>query len=146
MIVFRVAALPIAQPRQRHRVVTAQGRTYAHNYTPTKHPVNAFKAAVQLACTAAYQGPPLEGPLRVTLTFVLPRPKAMCWKKRSTPRAWHTSKPDCDNLMKSLDCLTGLLWRDDTQLCDVRIRKVIAAGDEQPHADIEVETLNHHPN
>jgi len=50
------------------------------------------------------------------------------------PRIRHAKKPDRDNLDKALmDSLTGLLWIDDAQVCDGRITKWIAAGDEQPH-------------
>lgn len=55
------------------------------------------------------------------------------------PRLPHAKKPDRDNLDKAyLDALRGLLWIDDAQICDGRIEKWIAAGDEQPHVLITV--------
>jgi Holliday junction resolvase RusA-like endonuclease len=138
-ISFRVPGVPVAQPRQRHRVVSAGGRTFASNYTPTKDPVNAFKAAVQLAAAAAYKGEPLTGPLRVVMTFVLPRPKRL---KKNGPREWAPVKPDRDNLMKSWqDALNAMLFVDDSQICDGPVRKVYAAADEQPCVEVEVTTL-----
>lgn len=141
-IEFVVPAVPVAQPRQRHRVVHAGGRAFAQNYTPARDPVNSFKAAVQLAASQAYCGAPLEGPLRMSAVFVFPRPKSMHWKTRPMPRVWHTSRPDRDNLIKSVqDALNGILWRDDSQICAGEPVKLVAAGDEQPHVEIVIEVL-----
>lgn len=135
---FVVPGIPIAQPRQRHRVVCG----HAQNYTPAKHPVNKFKADTQKAVAKVYQGPPLEGPLFMEIDFVLPRPGRLTWKTRPMPREPHTSKPDRDNLMKSLqDALNGFLYVDDSQLCDGPIRKLIAAGNEEPHTRVTVRMI-----
>lgn len=139
---FTVPALPKAQPRQRHRIISAGGRTFAQNYTPTKDPVNAFKATVRMAAEEAYQGAPLAGPLRVDLVFVFPRQKAKVWKSRPMPRYPHTGKPDRDNLMKSLqDALNGLVWTDDAIICAGDTQKWHAAGDEQPHVEVRIEKI-----
>jgi len=135
---FHVPSIPIAQPRQRSAVIAGHVRTY----TPTKHPVNGFKASVQSALASVHHGPPLEGPLRLMACFVLPRPKNKIWKTRDMPRLWHAKKPDVDNLLKSLkDAMTGLAWRDDSQVCYVSAVKVVADGDEQPHVEVEVEVI-----
>lgn len=136
---FTVPSIPIAQPRQRHRVAFAGGKAFARNYTPANAPVNFFKAAVQMAAAKAYSGPPLAGPLCVDLTFVFPRPKSKVWKKRDMPRLWHTGKPDRDNIIKSFqDALNGLLWVDDAQICAGEVFKYVASGEEQPHVEVRV--------
>ena len=141
-IAFVVPAVPVAQPRQRHRVLTSHGRTFAQNYVPTKHPVNAFKASVQHAAREVYPGPPMEGPIRLRLVFLFPRPKRLIWKSRAMERAWHVAKPDADNAAKAVkDALSKLLWRDDSQVCMVLIAKQYAAGDEQPRVDVTVEGI-----
>lgn len=138
-ITFTVPSLPVAQPRQRHRVAQINGRAMAVNYTPAKSPINDFKATVRMAAKAAYNGAPLTGPVRCDITFVFPRPQAKVWKTRPMPRYWHTKKPDRDNLDKAvLDTLSGLLWRDDCQVCYGTIQKVHAAGDEQPRVEVRV--------
>jgi len=141
-ITFTVPTVPIAQPRQRHRIISGGGRTFAHNYTPTRDPVNAYKAAVQMAAQEAYRGSPLAGPLSVSMVFVMPRPKSLIWKAKPMPRVPHVGKPDRDNLMKSTqDALNELLWKDDSQICGGLVEKWIAAGDEQPHVEITVQAL-----
>lgn len=140
---FSVPAIPVAQPRQRHRVAVANGRAFARNYTPGKHPVNAFKASVRHEFVVAYQGPPLDGPLRLAVLFVMPRPGRLVWKTRPMPRAWAEPKPDTDNLVKAVkDSLNGLAWRDDSQVCLLNAAKVYASGDEAPHVEVVIARLD----
>lgn len=140
---FTVPACPVPQPRQRHRVVTTgDGRAFAQNYTSRTDPVQAFKATVRMAAQAAYQGGPLDGPVRVVATFILPRPKYLTWKRKPMPRQHSAARPDLDNLAKSLkDALTGLLWVDDIQVSVMSLEKWYAAGDEQPCVVVEVGRL-----
>jgi Holliday junction resolvase RusA-like endonuclease len=133
-ITLHVPAIPVAQPRQRHAKIAG----FSRNYTPAKHPVNAYKATVRMAWQQTERGGwQPGGALEVWLVFVLPRPKTMCWKKRPTPRAVHVKTPDVDNLTKStLDALKGLAWNDDSQICMLKVGKFIAAGNEEPHVEI----------
>jgi len=142
MISFIVNSIPVAQPRQRHRAIEKKdGKTSVMNYTPTKHPVNAFKAAVQLALSQAYQGPVIEGPIWMDVISVFPRPANMIWKTKDMPRVPMAKKPDRDNTVKAVqDALEGLLYRNDSQVFDGRIGKYIAAGNEQPHVEIIILT------
>lgn len=139
MIAFRVDAIPVAQPRQRHRVVSAGGRTFAQNYTPKSDPVNTFKAAVQAACIR-HATAPMEGPVRLTLGFVFPRLATA--PKRITSRVPKATKPDVDNLVKAFcDAANGLLWFDDSQVCDLTALKIFAAVGEQAGVDVVVESV-----
>ena len=134
---FTVHSLPVAQPRQRHRGFIKNGNVCSMNYTPAKHPVNAFKAAVQLAAAQAYQGAPLDCPLIMDVTFVFPRRKTT--PKRITERQPHIVKPDRENLIKGLqDAMNGLTYRDDKLIYDGPIRKFYAAIDEQPHVEVVI--------
>ena len=137
-LTFDVPAVPVAQPRQKHAMIGGHLR----NYTPTKHPVNAFKASCRTAASAVYDGPPLRVALRLTLTFLLPRPIAMFWKKKDMPRVPHTKKPDIDNLSKSVkDALSNLVWHDDSLISHLNATKFIASGYEQPHVRVKVEVI-----
>jgi Holliday junction resolvase RusA-like endonuclease len=56
------------------------------------------------------------------------------------PREWRDQKPDADNLTKTvMDAMNGVAWRDDAQVCSLSATKVIATGDEQPHAEVTIE-------
>lgn len=144
VIQFTVPAVPVAQPRQRTRIAKgANGKQYAQNYTPTGSPVNAFKATVRHAAELAYAGPPLQGPLAVSVVFVMPRPERLIWKTRPMPRVpYVASRNDWDNLGKAVsDALNKRLWNDDGQLCSVTVERWIAAGDEQPHCVVSIREI-----
>jgi Holliday junction resolvase RusA-like endonuclease len=107
-----IPVVPVAQPRQRHAIRGG----HSVNYTPTDSPVNAYKAAVQLAAGQAITAP-IAGPLAVTFRFYLPRPQSLMKRKSPDGAIPHTSKPDLDNLIKSTaDCLSGIAWVDDRQI------------------------------
>lgn len=132
-----VPGVPVAQPRARAVSFAGHARVYEHK---RDHPVATFKAAVQIAARAAYQGPLVDSPISMLVTLVMPRPSNKFWKTRPMPRLPHTSRPDADNVLKAiLDSLTGVIFRNDTSVWDVRVRKLIADGDEQPHTEIEME-------
>jgi len=137
-IEFTVPAIPVAQPRQRHRIATFNGHTVAQNYTPTKAPVNAYKAAVQLAFRQVFDGPPLDGNLYSSFEFVFPRPASKRWKNKPMPRYPLVGKPDLDNLVKATtDALNGLAFVDDARLCNIFASKWVASGAESPRVTIK---------
>lgn len=136
---FIVPAVPVAQPRQRFRVLKIGNRVIPQNYTPTKSPVNEFKAVVKMAFRQAYSGPPIDGALRVDWLAVFPRPKSATRKRGPNPRFPHIKKPDRDNLDKAiLDALKGLAFADDCQVCGGAMAKWVADGDEQPFVEITI--------
>lgn len=71
-----------------------------------------------------------QGAIRIGLQFVMPRPKAHYGTgknasilKGSAP-VRHTSKPDLDKLIRCVkDALTGVAWKDDSQVCEVEAGK-----------------------
>ena len=135
---FVVYTVPIPQPRPRAFVVAGHARVHGDK----QHPVNAYKQQVRLMAQAVNGTRPLAGPLRVELLFTMPRPRSMVWKKRPMPGAWHQGRPDSDNLAKAvLDACQGVLWKDDSQIADLRVAKRIAAGNEQPAVGVYVAML-----
>lgn len=140
-----IPAIPVAQPRVRASAFAGHARVF----TPTvvksadgskkPHPIHAFKATLRMVAAEHYTDAPLIGPVRVDVVCVFPRPANKVWKSKPMPRYPHTSKPDRDNLDKAiLDALKGIVLTDDAQVCAGSIEKWVAAGDEQPHVEIEV--------
>ena len=115
---------PIPQPRQRHRVVVPKDRSakpYVHNYTPANDPVNDYKRIIRLAFNGV---PMIEAGLLMEIEFVFPRLQSMIHKKKPMLPDRHKKKPDLDNLAKSvLDCLSGLLYKDDSQIYSLKLFK-----------------------
>jgi crossover junction endodeoxyribonuclease RusA len=83
--------------------------------------------------------PPFVGPLRLTLVFVMPRPKSHYRKAGLKPDAetWHRVKPDRTKLTRAMeDALTGIVWRDDCIIVAGPTDKVYG---ESPGARVRVE-------
>lgn len=84
--------------------------------------------------------PPLEGPLRLFVEFALLPPKSIPKAKQG----WKlpTTKPDVDKLLRMMaDALTGIVYRDDSQLVAIALNKRYA-WDNQPGAEVSVEVIN----
>lgn len=76
---------------------------------------------------------PLEGPLRVVMTFYMPRPKSLPKKV-----VWHVKKPDADNLSKAIgDALNGIAYNDDSQIVRLTAHKQYATDKVGVHVSIE---------
>jgi Holliday junction resolvase RusA-like endonuclease len=68
----------------------------------------------------------LTGPLKLSLQFVLARPKSHyrtgknAALLRDDAPYWHTNKPDLDKLIRCVkDALTGVVWQDDSQVAQI---------------------------
>jgi len=84
---------------------------------------------------------PLEGPVRIDVTWRHPWRKSEPKKNRADGWRWCDKRPDADNLLKFLfDVLTTLrFWNDDGQAAQVIVNK--EWGDE-PGIHIEMEELH----
>ena len=137
MISFFVDADPVAQPRQRHAIRNG----VAINYIPKNHPIHVYKEMVALRARTACNGI-LEGPVGVTLIFLMPRPQAMIWKTKPMPRVLHDGKPDFDNLAKAIaDALNGIAWKDDAQIARCVVEKYYAAWYEPAGVHVQIESM-----
>ena len=124
-IIFETLGTPIAKGRARS---VRRGNFIAH-ITPekTRRAEESF-----LAQALPHKPPtPLEGPLKVTLAFIMPIPesKSKKWKSAAMVGAiLPTKKPDIDNVCKLIfDALNGVMWLDDKQIVAVDACKVYGA-------------------
>lgn len=92
---------------------------------------------------------PLVGPVAVRLDFYLPRPKGHYGSGRNSgmikPSAplFPAVKPDIDKLVRAcLDALTGMAFRDDSQVCALSARKLFA-DNRTPGVHVVVEGRRH---
>ena len=139
---------PVCQPRA--KAVTIAGKTRLYTPTSRKRPdgtrvsngVAEFKALVAITAANNYDGPLLSEPLRVDCCWVFPRIKAQIWKRKPMVRIPYTGTRDRDNLDKIiLDSLQGVVWNNDTYVQCGWLEKWHAAGDEQPHTLVVIETI-----
>jgi Holliday junction resolvase RusA-like endonuclease len=91
-----------------------------------------------LAALPASERAVLEGPVRLTIAFYLPRPKK--FQRRGVNPA-HLTAPDWDKLSRGVsDALTHVVYRDDKQVVEAVIGKFYAGVDETPRVEIRVES------
>lgn len=93
----------------------------------------AWRQAVAQAAKQAYEGEPLDEPLRCDVVFVMPKPKK--------PKFWAPAVvPDTDKLMRALgDALTDAkVIKDDSRIVHWDARKIYAAEGHPPGAHVRV--------
>lgn len=88
---------------------------------------------------------PTEEPVKVYIRCAYTVPKS--WTKRQRllvwlrdPLAiWKKTKPDLDNIIKSiLDGLNGVAWKDDSQICVISAQKFYDQWQDEVTVNIEV--------
>lgn len=103
--------------------LTQSGRPYLRESNSQR--LRPWRAAIKKAAKEAMaRRDKFVGPLAVSLTFALERPKS-----HAGSRSWPASAPDVDKLCRCWDSLTGVVWYDDGQVVSVSARKVWAEYD-----------------
>jgi len=106
---------PKAAPRPR---VTQNGTYNDSDYTKWK---NGLKLLAKSKIKKQ-----IEGEVYLQIEFFYEIPKSWTKKKKENAK-WHTSKPDIDNLIKSvMDSLNGIAFKDDSQVVMIQARKQYA--------------------
>lgn len=106
------------------------GRYGVHTDAATRRYESTLAALARLQ----WKRPPLTGPLHVSAKFIFKAPTR--WA-----RDHHTTTPDVDNCVKSLDGLNGILWKDDSQIVKIYAAKYYAFDLSQPRIELEFEEL-----
>lgn len=125
-------------------VMTKAGRPLVVTREAGTHTA-AWRSVVSLAVTQHMRErglePILEGPIQLTVTFILPRPKSHYLRgavRQSAP-AYHTSAPDATKLLRSTeDALRGIAWTDDAQIARQAVQKRYGIS---PGAEITIEPI-----
>lgn len=117
MISFTVHGTP--QPQGSTRAFTPKGWKRPVLTSANKNLKPWRQDAAQMALEAMKGRPVTEDAVSVTADFYFAKPK-------STPKrvAQKITKPDCDKLLRaSLDAMTGIVYRDDSQVVQLVGRK-----------------------
>jgi len=125
---------PVAQGRPRGCVINGHVRMYDPKKSRT------WKAGAQDFFRQAMAGTPMfEGPVSVEVVAVFTCPKGDHRKRTPVPQRPHAKRPDAENVAKAvLDAATGIVWQDDAQVSDLRVRKFIGAQGEAPGVRVYV--------
>jgi Holliday junction resolvase RusA-like endonuclease len=131
-IVIEIVGEPVGKGRARF------ARSTGHAYTPahTRRYENQLRYAAQQAMDGR---PPLSGPLSIRIEAHFPVPTSWSRKKRESALAGavkHIVRPDVDNLVKTVDGLNQIVWRDDRQIVNCLVTKLYS---DRPQLRIEVD-------
>lgn len=112
-------------PRGKGRPRFAVRAGHAVAYTDEK--TASFEGALRMPGKAAMAGrTPLDAALTLVMTAVFPVPKSWTKTRRADALANEirpTGKPDCDNCLKTIDALNGIVWNDDAQIVHATVIK-----------------------
>lgn len=113
----------------RFPVVTSDNPALKGWETTVRHALRSVMATTPRETLAAL----FEGPVRVVLDFHLPRPASLPKRVQQ-----HVKKPDVDKLARgAVDALNTVLIRDDSQVVELRARKVYAETSALMHIRVE---------
>lgn len=129
---------PRGKGRPRSRIARSRaGHSFIAVYTDAQ--TRKYEAGLRGAAIKVMgQRPPLAGPLSVVLRAFMPIPASWPkWKRLAAEQGkiYPTGKPDIDNILKELDSLNEVVWRDDSQIVVAAISKVY---DVNPRLSIEI--------
>jgi Holliday junction resolvase RusA-like endonuclease len=137
MIQFTVYGEPVAQGRPRATMIDGHIRMY----DPKKS--RDFKDYVRLVASEHRPEKLREGPISLVVKVYKPTLKSFSKKKKAAAEAGQlrpTSKPDVSNYLKLIeDALTGVIWKDDSQIIDCSISKYYS---ETPRTEIQIKEMD----
>jgi Holliday junction resolvase RusA-like endonuclease len=137
MIKLTIPGIPIA--KQRARVTR---RRFAFTPAKTIHYETYIK---ELFAVNYPKFEPLIGPIEVNIYAYFPIPKGTSRKNQELMEAGvirRDKRPDADNLLKILDALNGLAFRDDSQIVYASIEKRYS---HTPRLEIRIKDLEAEP-
>ena len=95
-----------------------------HAYNPGKHYEETLRWQIKPFAPSV----PLEGPLRVDITFYLPIPKGVSARTRTQMLngvIYHVKRPDRDNLAYPVvNAMNNLVYLDDSQIVSGDVQKL----------------------
>lgn len=140
-IVIELRGDPRGKGRPRFRAFTTKaGRSFASAYTDsaTRKYEDALRYAAQKVMGSRA---PIDGPIEVIVHADFPVPSSWSQRKRDAALRGEirpTTKPDWENIAKTLDALNQVVFVDDKNVVDGRVIKAYSA---KPALRIEVRPL-----
>lgn len=143
MIEFFVAGVPV--PKGSAKAFMRPGAKFPTVMQDNREKQKPWASAIGYAAQQEVAESIQAGAVEINILFHMPRLKGHygTGKNGGTLKAsaptYHTSKPDLDKLIRCVkDALTGIVWKDDSQVATVCASKVYS---EQPGAQIKISPL-----
>lgn len=142
---FRVTGMPTPQGSKTAFAVKSKSGGYRAVMTEANKKLPAWRLAVREAAQQAMlsnmQGEPIDVPVKVSVTFFMPKPAKPKWA------TYPASKPDLDKLIRGVfDSLTHAgAWRDDALAVQITAKKLWCGSTTdtypEPGCLVTIETL-----
>lgn len=137
-ITITLPGQPKGKGRPRFRVVKSKtGKVFGSTFTDAQ--TRSYETLLREAAEAVMgEAPLLEGALQIDVEARFDVPQSWSRKKREAAlrgEVMPTGRPDLDNLVKVLDALNSVVWRDDSQIVIANIAKLYS---ERPALVIKV--------
>lgn len=149
-VTFTAPGEPVAQPRQRFRIVAPRGqRPYVVPYQETDHPVHEFKRRVREAYIGAARRQldidPARDAVSMRVLAVFPVPPSRYRVTRRNDVAFMAIKPDIDNIVKAVaDAMQGVAWPDDAVVAMLSAAKLEAMDATKARTEVTLEVVPRH--
>lgn len=137
MIEFRVYGIPAPQGSKTAFVRGGRAVVVDGSSTTGRQKLSSWRAEVAREAANVASGVLMEGPVAVEINFVMPKPK-------SAPKGkiFCDKKPDIDKLIRStFDSMTGVLYKDDSQVARVKATKTYVSPEEPAGAHVRIYQL-----
>lgn len=130
---FRIFIRGVPEPKGSKRAFVVKGRAVTVDASPKTKP---WERLIRDRISAEWEGPPLDGPIEMTLTFQLVRPQSVSAKKRP----WPCVRPDGSKLQRAVeDALVAAgAINDDALIVSWTGQKVYG---NEPGVEIEIRKL-----
>ena len=136
-IEITVLGEPKAQKRHRH----ARRGNFIATYDPSSADKGDFLSIVQRSAPEK----PFDCPIKVDAAFYFSRPKSHFKTGKNSHllkdnvAVWHTSRNDCDNLLKFvMDAMNKIYWKDDATISQCTVKKQYS---DNPRTEIKITEL-----
>lgn len=137
---FTLDVLPKPSNKRRAAMVGGHARV-VQDAGVRAHQTTVAAMAAQYRPRQDGQPVQLSEPVSVRIVAVIARPKRLMGSKWPSGRIWCGSRPDADNLAKSV--LDGLRdwWTDDSIVAELLVQKLYAAKGESPRYEVKIYAL-----
>lgn len=146
-VTFTVPGEPVAQPRQKFRVVAPRGRRpFIVPYQESDHPVHAYRQRIRTEyLRVARRKLDIDTAreaiaMRIVAVFAVPESR---YRVRSHDMVWlKNTRPDDDNVQKAvMDALSGAAWDNDWLVALKSFAKLEAMDATKARTEITLEVV-----
>ena len=123
LVEFWVDGIPAPKGSRKNFIIKRKDGSMGVNSVNANARTKGWEAKIRQNAKSVSYNTVMEGPVAVWLLFVLPRPGY--YKRKKDAPVLPITRPDLDKLIRAAcDAVTGVLFRDDSQVTQLWARKI----------------------